>query len=94
MRAISPNLGTEEITLAEDQLEYSPLVVAPVLSPEGHQMVVSRWRLDEAEKEMIANGEDIFLTILTFGHPPPPVGLRVGPPEVHFIRLQEDTEPQ
>ena len=41
--------------------------------------VISRWTLTDAERRAIADGEDLFLTVLTFNQRLQPVGLSVGP---------------
>jgi hypothetical protein len=77
MKAISPVLTPElqpdEIVYAKNQPEYHPL---PVLrSPEG--IVMSRWQLTEAERQAVASGADILLSVYTFNQPLQPLYIEV-----------------
>ncbi len=78
MEPVSPVLTEEfvpnEVVYAKDQPEYMPL---PVLrSPNG--MVMSRWKLSESEREAIAAGADIFLSLWTFNQPLQPICIEIG----------------
>ncbi len=78
MNATSPvlsiELQPEEIVYAKDQPEYKPL---PVLrSPSG--IVLSRWRLTDAERAAIANGADVLLSVWTFNNPLQPLLIEVA----------------
>ena len=68
MRFISPNTGAREITLAEEQLEYNPMVVALYKNSNypGTTMFLCRVRLTPTERLEILNGEDLFITQLAF----------------------------
>ncbi len=57
------------------QPQYMPLPALVSGGPE--RAVMSRWELTPAEREMIANGADVFVSIWTFGHPYPPTVVRV-----------------
>lgn len=79
MTPVSPVVqGFEELEVifAKDQPEYLPL---PALcrSDSPDLPVTSRWRLTPAEREKIAGGADIVLTLLTFGDPLQPITLEV-----------------
>jgi len=79
MTPVSPVVsGYEEleVTFAKDQPEYLPLP-ALVRSDTPDLPVTSRWRLTEAEREKVAHGADIVLTLLTFGDPLQPITLEV-----------------
>jgi len=80
MRPVAPRVGCPEVTMAEDQHEYMPVTVAVVTYEDGDQAVMTRWRLDDDERAKIAAGEDLYLTLLTFGQPMQPITLEVGPP--------------
>lgn len=79
MRAIAPRTGAPEITLAEDQIEYSPITAGVYENADGSRALLTRWRLTDDERAAIADGEDLYLMLLTFGRPMQPVALRVGP---------------
>lgn len=70
---VAPRTGAEEITIAEDQLEYKPLVAARYQTPEGVPVLLTRWKLDDAERAKVAAGEDLYLSLMTFGNPLPPL---------------------
>lgn len=62
MRTIAPRIGeAPEITLAENQLEYMPLVAAVFDRVDRSQVLVTRWSPDDEERRRIANGEDIYV---------------------------------
>ncbi len=79
MRMIAPRTGAPEITLAEDQPEYSPLVVAVYETPQCVQLLLTRWRLEPGELARLNAGEDLYLSVMTFGQPLQPLRLQVGP---------------
>jgi hypothetical protein len=78
MEPVKPELtlpeGWHEVIFAEHQPQYTPLPVA--LRVDGR--LVSRWRPTEDERKAIAEGKDVFLTVLTFNEPLQPVLLTVG----------------
>lgn len=85
MHMIAPRLGdAEEITVAEEQLEFKPLVVACFRYPDddpdypGMPFVVSRWTFTQEERARIAAGEDIVIAHLTGGGPMQPLAPQVG----------------
>jgi hypothetical protein len=84
MRMIRPQLKLPTITIAEEQEEYLPMVVAVHDNPEygsrngQPNTLISCWRLSAVERELIATGADIYLALLTFGDPMQPVILQVG----------------
>lgn len=74
---IDPRLvpeGSKAVVIAEHQDEYRDL--PSVRTPNGY--VITRWQLTEDEKRRIVQGEDIFLTILSFGSINP-LFMSVGP---------------
>jgi hypothetical protein len=88
MRMISPNVGLPEITVAEDQHEYLTLTAALVEWDDGSRGILTRWRLTHNEKERVANGEDLYITVLTFGQPLQPIAVVVGEPD--YVRKEND----
>jgi hypothetical protein len=77
MEPVSPVLAPEfvpnEVIYAKDQPQYNPL---PVLkSPDG--IVLSRWKLSDAEREAVAAGADILLSLWTFNQPLTPIIIEV-----------------
>jgi len=78
---IAPRTGAEEITIAEDQLEYSPLVAAVYAHAAygNAPFLLTRWTFTDEERAAIAAGEDLYLGVLTFGQPLQPLSLQVGP---------------
>jgi hypothetical protein len=80
MRMVAPRTGAPEVTIAEDQEEYSPLVAA-VYCFEGQRTLLTRWRLSDEDRARIAAGEDLYLSVMTFNNPLQPVSLQVGAPE-------------
>lgn len=81
MRPVAPRVGLPEVTIAEEQLQYSPLVASPVRYEDGTQTMLTRWRLDDEERAKIAAGEDLYIELLTFGGPMQPIAMRIGRPE-------------
>lgn len=79
MHMVSPRTGAEEITVAEDQLDYKPLVAAFYKNPDGVPILLTRWRFTEDERRQLAAGEDLYLGVLTFGQPLQPLIPGVGP---------------
>lgn len=81
MRAVAPRIrGCPEITVAEDQHQYMSITVAVVQYEGGDRGVMTRWRLDDADRARIAAGEDLYVGILTFGGPMHPLQISVGNP--------------
>lgn len=63
MRPISPNTGHDEIMVAEDQLQYLPLAAAIVPTTDGGREMLMRYTFTPAERERIAEGDDLALTM-------------------------------
>lgn len=79
MHMVAPRTGAEEITVAEDQLEYKPLVAALYQTPEGTTVLLTRWRFTDEDRAKISAGEDLYLGVMTFGKPLQPLMIGVGP---------------
>jgi hypothetical protein len=78
MTPVSPVMpGSEDIerVFGEGQPEYIGL--PSVFLDQPNRPVISRWRLTEEERQAIAGGADVVLTLLTFWHPLQPVHLQV-----------------
>ena len=80
-RAVAPRVGCPEETIAEEQHEYMPLTVALVEYNDGATGLMTRWRFSDVERDKIAAGEDLYLSILTFGQAMQPIALIVGRPD-------------
>lgn len=70
---LTPELVPDETVYAKDQPEYIPL---PVLRNQVG-VVLSRWKLTDQEREAIAAGADIFLSVHTFNEPLQPVRIEI-----------------
>lgn len=92
MRPVSPDCEYREVTLAEEQLDLMPLVVA--IDDEGvlGRRFITRWRLTQAERAKLLQGEDLALIISTRQFPPVMLGvwsdMPVNPPDTE----EEDTD--
>lgn len=69
--------GTEakKVVFAKDQPQYMPLPA--LVYPNG--CVVTEWEFTPEERLQIAAGENLVLTLLTFGNPLQPVRLQLTP---------------
>lgn len=80
MNTVQPLTGVHEIALAVDQPQYEALVIGAYYNNAlGSPVFLSRWKPTDEERARIAAGEDLYLSVNTFGGPFPPVGLQVGP---------------
>jgi hypothetical protein len=64
-----------EVVYAKDQPEYLPL--RTLVSDTKELNVMSRWTLTPEQRAAIAAGADIFLELMTWGHPLQPIKMRV-----------------
>lgn len=64
-----------EVVYAKNQPEYIPLRTLVSIGPE--RKVTSRWTLTSEQRKAVADGADIFLTLLTFGDPLQPIQVAV-----------------
>lgn len=55
--------GSRAIVIAENQSEYRDL--PSIRTPNGY--VITRWTFSEAERQAIAAGEDLYITLLSHG---------------------------
>lgn len=79
MHMVAPRTGAEEVTVAEDQLEYKPLVAARYQTPDGVPVLLTRWRFTDEDRARVAAGGDLYLSVMTFGQPLQPIGVQIGP---------------
>ena len=70
---ISAEFQQQELVYAKDQPEYNPLPVH--INSRG--VILSRWKLSDAEREAIVNGADIWLYVCTFNQPLQPLRMQV-----------------
>lgn len=66
----------EEVVFAKNQPQYKPLRCL-VDDSRGDRRVTSRWTLTEEQRKAVAEGADIYLTLLTYGNPLQPILLAV-----------------
>lgn len=64
------NSEQHEIRIAEKQAEYTTLTALPI--DNGTQLLF-RFQLDDDDRERVANGQDLYLFMATFGKPMPPI---------------------
>lgn len=69
-------LESLEIVFAKDQPEYPPLRALRSTAPRGN--VLTRWAPTQQQRECIAHGADIFLSLSTFGNPLQPIQMIVA----------------
>lgn len=65
-----------EVVYAKDQPPYRPLRTLPSNGPE--RKVLSRWALRPDQREAVARGADVYLELMTFGHPLQPIRMGIG----------------
>lgn len=83
MRIIAPRTGANEIPVGSEQLEYREYTAAVHAYVDGRAVIVIRFRLSEEEKQRIADGEDLYLAVLTGGLPIHPIEQFVGQTELN-----------
>lgn len=79
---VIPEAAHLEVRLGETQPEYQPLPALPIQFGNGASGVVTRWCFSDEERKRIADGGDLFVTVLTFGQKLQPLLLGVDPPEI------------
>ena len=73
---VLPGHNCEETVYAKDQPEYTPLP-AVHLHDDPERTIITRWHLSDEERKRIAEGQDVYLWVLTFGRALQPVKLGV-----------------
>jgi len=92
MTPVSPVMpGSEpiEIVLGKDQPQYDPLPAVYLDTPS--RPMITRWRLNDADREAIRGGADIVLQQLTFRQPFQPVNLQIVERDEAPIFVEEPT---
>lgn len=81
MKAVDPKInvalvpeGSRPVLVCDAQNIHPQL---PTIRTTRHH-VITRWRLNKKEREAVANGEDVFVTLLTDG-PLSPMFVSIGP---------------
>ena len=80
MKTVAPTVGCPEIQLAEYQPEYETVTAARIVFSDRSIGMMTRWELDDEERERIAAGDDVYLTVYTHGRPMQPVNVEIGHP--------------
>lgn len=80
------------------QPEYEPVEIVRATNPDfwvnpkaTHNAVVMAFRPSEDERRRLAEGEDIYISLITFGHPQQPILVDVGPQtmaEIHGLQVK------
>jgi hypothetical protein len=86
---VIPGLEGQEIVYAKDQPQYLPLRTLRTSNYERD--VISRWTLTDEQRQAVAQGADIFLSLRTFGNPLQPILIAVSDspqPEEFGIRKE------
>lgn len=79
-RFIAPRTGAPEVTLAEEQHEYAPITVALYQDTTlDTPLMLARITFSDEERLAIAQGEDLYVAEMTFGHRFTPLQISVGP---------------
>lgn len=86
MRTDVPELKAPVVMAAKSQPEYQTVRIALVSHPDfpgthGHNTALMRFVPTDDERQRIAAGEDIYVSLLTFGGPQQPIILQVGKQE-------------
>lgn len=74
---VIPGMEIMEVVYGAKQPEYSPL---PVLKTSKGQLLM-RFTLTQEEREAIAQGADIYISVLTMNQPLQPIMTAVGQPD-------------
>lgn len=80
MNAIPPTcLQGDEYIYGANQPQYMPLPARTLDGPEA--IVITEWQLTEEERALIAAGENIRLSVMTWGEKLQPLKLEITTPE-------------
>lgn len=82
MKPVSPVIPGEnhnEVIVAEDQEEYQNLPSIPMQNG-----ILTRWELNDEEKQIVAKTGSIYVYLMTFGQPIQPILLQVEKPELKY----------
>jgi hypothetical protein len=75
-KPVVEGLERHEVVFAEKQAEYIPL--RTLISNDECRRVMSRWTLTPELRKAIAEGADLYLTLMTFGSALQPITLAVS----------------
>jgi hypothetical protein len=80
-------LEDKEVVYAKEQPQYIPLRTLVSAGPD--RKVYSRWTLTAEQRKRVADGADVFLELLTFGHPLQPIRMAIadGNESVEWVRI-------
>lgn len=74
LELVEPGSQPTLVTSSDQQSAYD---LPAAVTPQGE--LVSRWRLTDAERRVIAAGADLYVFMQTGGRPVQPISLVVGP---------------
>ena len=74
-------------TIHSENPDILPLPVAFVIHGDDTP-IVSRWQPTQDERDAIAAGQDIYVTVLTYGRRLPPLAVGVGVPLFDGLQSQ------
>jgi hypothetical protein len=89
---VMPGSASIERIYGANQPEYVPLPAVYLDTPS--RAVITRWRLTDEERNAVAAGADIVLSLLTFGQPLAPSHMQVVMPDEMPVLLDEPREPE
>lgn len=87
MRMVRPKLDAPQITIAEEQEEFLPITAALVLNGQYPGVatehgplntIVLAFRPNDSDRQRLAAGEDIYVSLLTFMQPQQGIIVMVG----------------
>lgn len=73
-------LQAKEKIFAKNQPEYMPLPA--LVSEDKRRIVTTRWELTAKDRAEIAAGADVFISLMTFGHPLQPLLVYIAPKDM------------
>lgn len=91
MRNVTPELAAPQIRVAQDQPGFVPVTVVAVRDrqyqqgPDGFNTVVMAFRPTSEERAKLAAGEDIYVSLLTFGDPQQGIRIMAGREEAAAV---------
>jgi hypothetical protein len=87
---ISPQIDAPQVTVAEDQHEFRAITAAVVEHPQGMSHLLA-FRPNDEERARIFGGEDIYISLLTFGGPMQGILVMTGKHEASQIFNVQET---
>ena len=83
LRQIAPEVDAPCVAIAEEQEQYQTIYAAQVRHPSlpaplGWNALLLAFRLDDEQRQAIAEGADLYVSLLTFGGPMQPIVVQVG----------------